>query len=198
MKIGNYTKEERIEAFKNANYEDKLRYVGLLLDLLESKDSVISSLKTIVSTLETQNYLLKEMVKNLEKKEEEKKEATDTNEEKTLDEYQWIYEPKSSCIWYGVDAYDKQRLLFALQTANEQIILKDSHTLTVAEVLMDMGEKDIPKEFFVYGWRMPRDYYLTTEKPYISWDIKWTYKNFGDGPVNCLRVDFNCDGYVKG
>ena len=71
MKVGNYTKEERIEAFKNANYEDKLRYVGLLLDLLESKDSVISSLKTIVSTLETQNCLLKEMVKNLEKKEEE-------------------------------------------------------------------------------------------------------------------------------
>lgn len=68
MKIGNYTKEERIEAFKNANDEDKLRYVGLLLDLLESKDSVISSLKTIVSNLETQNCLLKEMVKNLEKK----------------------------------------------------------------------------------------------------------------------------------
>ena len=70
MKIGRYTKEERIEAFKDANDEDKLRYVGLLLDLLESKDAVISNLKTIVSKVETQNYLLKEMVKNLEKKEE--------------------------------------------------------------------------------------------------------------------------------
>lgn len=195
MKIGNYTKEECIKAFKNANYEDKLRYVGLLLDLLESKDALISNLNTIVSALETQNCLLKEMVKNLEKKEEEKKEATDTNEEKTLDEYQWIYGPES-CTWYGVDNYDTQRLLFALQTANELINLRDSHTLTVAEVLMDMGEKDIPKEFFVYGWRMPKDYYLTTEKPYISWDIKWTYKDFGDGPVNCLLVDFNCDGDV--
>lgn len=86
MKIGNYTKEERIKAFKNANYEDKLRYVGLLLDLLESKSAVISNLETMVSALETQNYLLKKMVKNLEKKEEEKKEATDTNKEKTLDE----------------------------------------------------------------------------------------------------------------
>ena len=70
MKVGNYTKEECIKTFKNANYEDKLRYVGLLLDLLESKDAVISSLESIVSTLETQNCLLKEMVKNLEKKEE--------------------------------------------------------------------------------------------------------------------------------
>ena len=85
MNIGGYTKEECIKTFKNANYEDKLRYVGLLLDLLESKDALISGLESIVSTLETQNCLLKEMVKNLEKKEEEKKEATDTNEEKTLD-----------------------------------------------------------------------------------------------------------------
>lgn len=127
--------------------------------------------------------------------EEGKKKTVDMVEGDTLGKYQWIYGPEC-CTWYENEFYNEQRLRSVLKSANDRIILKKDNTLTVAEVLVDMGEKDIPKEFFAYGWHMPWNHYATTAEPYISWDIKPVYKDFGDGPVACFLVDFNCDGYV--
>lgn len=77
MKIGNYTKEECIEAFKNANDdEDKLRFVGVLLDLLELKDAainvrdeIIEKHYIVIDNLELQNIHLKTVLDDLKKEE---------------------------------------------------------------------------------------------------------------------------------
>lgn len=113
-----------------------------------------------------------------------------------LGPYQWLYCPECS-TYYDEPTFDEQRLVAWESDANRLIYdKKKDFTLTVAELLADNRERNIPREFFACGWHMPWDWYATTAESYIKFDIRKVYKEYDGELKTCFIVDFNCDGYI--
>ena len=130
-----------------------------------------------------------------DKKVDGKDKTIEIQEGDVLGKYEWIYGPECT-TWHENAFFGEQRIMSQMDEANRHIILKKDNTLTVAEVLKDWGELDIPAEFFAYGWHMPWDHHATTAEPYIKWTYEPIYRIYDDKPVLCWKVNFNCDGYI--
>lgn len=126
-----------------------------------------------------------------------KKKTVDVQKGGEMGQYEWIFGPDSPGF-YDNPAYNESWIVAQCRNANNRLILKKDKILTIAEVLTEMGELHIPQRFYVLGWKLPLDYYKTTAAPYIDWDISPVYKDFGEGLVQCWKINFKADGYVWG
>ena len=113
-----------------------------------------------------------------------------------LGPYEWIFGPDSNA-WCSDNFEYNTMFMRGLETsANDTLIQKPENVLTVAEIFAEGHVFNCPRKFFAAGYHMPWRYYRDTVAPYISWDIKKVYRDYGEGPVPVLKVNFNCDGYI--
>lgn len=114
-----------------------------------------------------------------------------------LGPYEWIFGPDSNAWCH--DNFEYNRMFFeGLWTyANDTLIQKPNNVTSVSDVFAEGHIYNCPRRLYAAGWHMPWDYYRTTCEPYIEkWDIKKVYKDYGEGPVPVLKINFKCDGYI--
>lgn len=112
-----------------------------------------------------------------------------------LGPYEWIFGPDSN-QWSDNFDYNQMWLNGQLTNANDILIQKADGAMTVSDVFAEAHLFDCPRKFYASGWKLPYRYYIETCEPYINWDITKVYKDYGEGPVPVLKVNFNCDGYI--
>ena len=126
-----------------------------------------------------------------------KEKADIVKDDMELGKYEFIFGPDCRA-WADNFDYNLQFVKSHGLYANDDLLLKEDKILTASEILSKMDMKHIPRDFYVVGWKLPKDYYVDTVSPYIQWDIRTIYKDYqdGNGPVKAILINMNCDGYV--
>lgn len=124
-----------------------------------------------------------------------KKKTADIQHGDTLGKYEWLYCPDCR-TYYENGLYAEETIKARMIDANRRILQTKDTTVTVAEILADWGEFDIPREFLTVGWHMPWDWVHEHTENYIQWTWRPVYKFYDDEPKLCWIINFNCDGDV--
>lgn len=116
--------------------------------------------------------------------------------DKVLSPYTYIYGPDCA-TWTDNMDYNIMFLQGCQRFVNNELITKGKIVLSDMFTEMRLDEwRD--KNSYVVGWVLPNDYYKNTDVPYIKFNISRVFKDYedGNGPVEVLMANFNCDGYI--
>ena len=118
------------------------------------------------------------------------------DEDSALGPYEWIFGPDSNA-WVS-DNFDLNTFFIKSQctNANDILIQREGQAMSVSDVFAEAHIFNCPRDFYSAGWKLPKKYYTDTCEPYIYWDVEKVYKDYGEGPVPVLKVNFNCDGFI--
>ena len=116
--------------------------------------------------------------------------------DKVLGPYTYIFGPDNP-QWTGNLDYDIMFLQGHQRFANDCLTTRGY--LTLSSLFQEMHNYEwMDKGSFVTGWVLPEHYYQNTCEPYINFNISRVFKDYqdGNGPVEVLMLNFNCDGYI--
>jgi hypothetical protein len=116
--------------------------------------------------------------------------------DKVLSPYTYIFGPDCA-TWTGNMEYDIMFLQGCQKFANDTLIT--SGKLVLSDMFVEMRVYEwLDKNAYVTGWVLPPHYYKETCAPYVNFNISRVFKDYqdGNGPIEVLMVNFNCDGYI--
>lgn len=114
--------------------------------------------------------------------------------DKVLSPYTYIFGPECATWTENMD-YNIMFLQGCQKFANDMLVRRGK--LVMSDMFNEFHlDEWLDKNAYVTGWVLPNSYYHDTCAPYINFNISQVFKDYGDGPVEVLMVNFNCDGYI--